>query len=44
MCNNKLYETIKDMDIEHQEIILKLADIFKCEEDTIIEYVKKELI
>ncbi|CAI3542839.1 Conserved hypothetical protein [Clostridium neonatale] len=44
MCNNKLYETIKNMDIEHQEIILKLADIFEGEEDTIIEYVKKELI
>lgn len=36
MCNNKLYETIKDMDIKDQEIILKLADIFKDEEDTII--------
>ena len=36
MCNNKLYETIKNMDIENQEIILKLADIFKDEEDTII--------
>ena len=44
MCNNKLYETIKNMDIENQEIILKLAEIFKGEEDTIIEYVKKELI
>ncbi|VDG73463.1 Uncharacterised protein [Clostridium carnis] len=44
MCNNKLYETIKNMNIEHQEIILKLADVFKGEEDTIIEYVKKELI
>ncbi|VDG74726.1 Uncharacterised protein [Clostridium carnis] len=44
MCNNKLYDTIKNMDIEHQEIILKLADIFEGEEDTIIEYVKKELI
>lgn len=44
MCNNKLYETIKNMDIEYQEIILKLADIFEGEEDTIIEYVKKELI
>ena len=44
MCNNKLYETIKNMNIEHQEIILKLADIFEGEEDTIIEYVKKELI
>ena len=44
MCNNKLYETIKNMDIEHQEIILKLADIFEGEEDTIVEYVKKELI
>ena len=44
MCNNKLYETIKNMDIEHQEIILKLADIFEGEEDTIIEYIKKELI
>lgn len=44
MCNNKSYETIKDMDIEDQEIILKLADIFEGEEDTIIEYVKKELI
>lgn len=32
------------MDIEDQEIILKLADIFKGEEDTIIEYVKKELM
>ena len=32
------------MDIEDQEIILKLADIFEGEEDTIIEYVKKELI
>ena len=44
MCSNKLYDTIKNMDIEHQEIILKLADIFEGEEDTIIEYVKKELI
>ena len=44
MCNNKLYETIKNMDIEDQEIILKLADIFEGEEDTIIDYVKKELI
>ncbi|CAI3541846.1 Conserved hypothetical protein [Clostridium neonatale] len=44
MCNNKLYETIKNMDIEDQEIILKLADIFEGEEDTIVEYVKKELI
>lgn len=39
-----MYEIIKDMDIEDQEIILKLADVFKGEEDTIIEYVKKELI
>ena len=44
MCNNKLYETIKNMDIEDQEIIIKLADIFEGEEDTIVEYVKKELM
>lgn len=43
MCKNELYETIKDMDVEDQEIILKLADVFKGEEDTIIEYVEKEL-
>jgi hypothetical protein len=43
MCKNELYETIKDMNVEDQEIILKLADVFKGEEDTIIEYIEEEL-
>lgn len=41
MSLNELNEIIKNMPIEDQEIILKLAYIFKGEEDTIIEYVKK---
>ena len=39
-----ILETIKRLPEEQQEIILYLADIFQGEEETINEYVKKELL
>ncbi|WP_315074404.1 hypothetical protein [uncultured Clostridium sp.] len=39
-----ILETIKGLPEDQQEIILYLTDIFKGEEETINEYVKKELL
>ncbi len=39
-----ILETIKGLPEEQQEIILYLADIFRGEEETINEYVRKELL
>ena len=39
-----ILETIKGLPEDQQEIILYLADIFRGEEETINEYVRKELL
>lgn len=44
IAKDTIIETIKDLSEEQQEIILYLADIFQGEEETIIEYCKKEFI
>ncbi len=37
-------ETIKDLPEQQQDIIIHLAEVFEGEEETINEYVKRELI
>lgn len=42
VTKDTIVETIKDLPEEQQEIILHLAEIFEGEEETILEYCKKE--
>lgn len=44
ITKDTILETLKGLSEEQQEIVLYLADIFEGEEETILEYCKKEFI
>ncbi len=44
ITKDTIKETIKDLPEQQQDIIIHLAEVFEGEEETINEYVKRELI
>ncbi|EHI99275.1 MULTISPECIES: hypothetical protein [unclassified Clostridium] len=44
VTRDTIIEAIKELSEEQQEVILYLVDIFEGEEETILEYCKKELV